>query len=305
MFSASRSCVQILATWGRALSCFNMRWWSWMNGATMGLRISSQYLCAFKIPSINCTCVHCPWHTSEHTITPPLSWATWSTTSANGSPTQCHTRCLPSALNSENRDSSVKRTPLQRARRHRMWAFARSSRLRWRTAVRVRPRWGQRACRWASLRQFLTVCAEIPIVAAAVRVAGSETPLETAYGREINIQLTGNSSGGHYCSQHANCTFPQNCTFAEWPFIVASLRYTCAIFMLSNQHFDMPHLLGGMDNLGKGEVLTNTDLDRFVNNIWEKWIFCVYRKKFRSLSSAHEKWEQKQEFCVYIFVQCT
>ncbi len=93
-------------------------------------------------------------------------------------------------------------------------------------------------------------CAEIlwlckPIVAAAVRVAGlrailevkmldvevlgwcgytwsmvmrpvgciakfSETPLETAYGREVNIQFTGNSSGGHSCSQHANCMLPQN-----------------------------------------------------------------------------------------------
>ncbi len=31
----------------------------------------------------------------------------------------------------------------------------------------------------------------------------------------------------------------------EWPFIVASLRYTCAIIMLSNQHLDMPHLWGG------------------------------------------------------------
>ncbi len=38
----------------------------------------------------------------------------------------------------------------------------------------------------------------------------SETPLETAYGREINIQFTGNSSGGHSCSQHANCKLPQN-----------------------------------------------------------------------------------------------
>ncbi len=41
----------------------------------------------------------------------------------------------------------------------------------------VETRWGRRACRWASLRRFLTVCAEIlwlckPIVAAAVRVAG-------------------------------------------------------------------------------------------------------------------------------------
>ncbi len=35
-------------------------WWSWMNGTTMGLRILSQYLCAFKMPSIKCTCVHCP-----------------------------------------------------------------------------------------------------------------------------------------------------------------------------------------------------------------------------------------------------
>ncbi len=60
MFSASRNCVQILATWGRVLSCCNMRWWSWMNGTTMGLRISSQYLCAFKMPSIKYTCVRCP-----------------------------------------------------------------------------------------------------------------------------------------------------------------------------------------------------------------------------------------------------
>ncbi len=41
----------------------------------------------------------------------------------------------------------------------------------------TRPRWGRRSCKWASLRWFLTVCAEIlwlckPIVAAAVRVAG-------------------------------------------------------------------------------------------------------------------------------------
>ncbi len=60
MFSASRNCVQILATWGRALPCCNMRWWSWMNGTTTGLRISSRYLCAFKMPSIKCTCVRCP-----------------------------------------------------------------------------------------------------------------------------------------------------------------------------------------------------------------------------------------------------
>ncbi len=35
-------------------------------------------------------------------------------------------------------------------------------------------------------------------------------PLETDYGREMNIQFTGNSSGGYSWSQHANCTLPQN-----------------------------------------------------------------------------------------------
>ncbi len=38
----------------------------------------------------------------------------------------------------------------------------------------------------------------------------SETALEMAYGREMNIQFTGTSSGGHSCSQQANCTLPQN-----------------------------------------------------------------------------------------------
>ncbi len=60
MFSASRNCVQIFATWGHALSCRNMRWWSWMNSTTMGLKILSWYLCVFNMPSIKCTCVRYP-----------------------------------------------------------------------------------------------------------------------------------------------------------------------------------------------------------------------------------------------------
>ncbi len=100
------------------------------------------------------------------------------------------------------------------------------------------------------------------MLSAVVRPFGStakfsETPLETAYGREINIQFTGNSSGGHSRSQHANCTLPQNfrhlwnCAviklhILECPIIVVSLRHTCAIIMLSNQHIDMPHPRGGL-----------------------------------------------------------
>ena len=35
-----------------------------------------------------------------------------------------------------------------------------------------------------------------------------KTTLEAAYGREINITFSGNSSSRHFCSQHANCTLP-------------------------------------------------------------------------------------------------
>ncbi len=98
-------------------------------------------LSAFKMPSIK-------------------SWATRSTTltSSNRSPTRRHTRCLPSVLYSENQDSSMKRTPLQSARRHQMWAFAHSCPLRRLTAVRTRPRWGWRAADelpWDGLWQFV------------------------------------------------------------------------------------------------------------------------------------------------------
>ncbi len=120
-------------------------------------------------------------------------------TSANRSPTRRHTRCLPSALCSENQDSSVKSTPLQSTRRHRMWAFAHSSRLQRRTAVRSRPRRGRRACRWASLRWFLTVCAEIAqlyislliILCIIYYVTNKETLKSFGYANRLLQQLSG------------------------------------------------------------------------------------------------------------------
>ena len=52
------------------------------------------------------------------------------------------------------------------------------------------------------------------IWSAVVRPVGrtakfSEITFEVAYGGEINIQLSGNSSVGYSCSQHANCMLPQ------------------------------------------------------------------------------------------------
>lgn len=51
------------------------------------------------------------------------------------------------------------------------------------------------------------------------------------------------------------------------------LYNTCAIIMLSKQYIDMAHLWRWLDYLSKGEVLSIIDLDRFVNNIWEKFLF--------------------------------
>jgi hypothetical protein len=86
--------------------------------------------------------------------------------------------------------------------------------------------------------------------------------LEAAYGREMNIKLSGNRSGGDSCGQQANCTLPQLETSVAlccvtklhilgWPFIAPSTRFTCVMIMLFNQLFDMPHLSSGWIILAK------------------------------------------------------
>jgi hypothetical protein len=59
-FQALGIVYRSLRHWGLALSCWNTRWWWRMNGTTMGLGISSRYLCALQFPSIKCNCVRCP-----------------------------------------------------------------------------------------------------------------------------------------------------------------------------------------------------------------------------------------------------
>ncbi|KAK5936045.1 hypothetical protein CgunFtcFv8_021347 [Champsocephalus gunnari] len=72
--------------------------------------INKMHLCSSSITYA------CPYHNPTTT----MGLSIHNIDIRNRSPTRRHTRCLPSALNSENRDSSVKRTPLLRARRHRM-----------------------------------------------------------------------------------------------------------------------------------------------------------------------------------------
>ncbi len=175
-----------------------------------------------------------------------------------------------------------------------MWAFAHSSQLRRRTAVRSRPRWGRRACRWASLRRFLcrnyfviqTDCCsscsggwsqtilEVKILdvevlgwcgytwSAVVRPLGctakfSETPV--AYGEHSRKETFNSQATALVDIPAVSMPIARSLKLAtsvalfcviklhilEWSFIVASLRHTCAIIMLSNQHLDMPHLWGG------------------------------------------------------------
>ncbi len=118
MFSASRNCVQILAT---SLRCIIMLQHEvmvvdeWHNNGLQDLITVS--LCIqnaiIKMHLFSLSIAYaCPYHNPTTTM--------GHSTSANRSPTQRHTRCLPSAMYSENQDSSVKRTPLQSARRHRM-----------------------------------------------------------------------------------------------------------------------------------------------------------------------------------------
>ncbi len=133
--------------------------WKPMNGTTMGLKISSRYLCAFKMPSIQCTCVRlfithaCPYHNPTATmghsihnvdISKPLTHTTRYTLSAI-----CPLQWKPGFIREEKTSpkcqtpSNVSMCPLKSV------------------TVTNWPRWGWRACRWASMRRFLTVCAEI------------------------------------------------------------------------------------------------------------------------------------------------
>ncbi len=62
-----------------------------------------------------------------------------------------------------------------------------------------------------------------------------------------------------------------------------------------------------MDYLGKGEMLTNTDLKKFANKIWEKYIYCLGRKSLFFLT--HEKLMKAKTkvlrlYCCSVYFRC-
>ncbi len=235
MFSASRNCVQILATYICTLCIIMLQHdvvdecTTRASGSRHGISvhanaINKMHLCSFSITYA------CPYH-NPHRHYGPLDPQCWHQQTAHPHDVihaVCHLPCTvkPGFIREENTSpkcqtpSNVRHLPLKLVTMMNCSQFE--------------TRWGRRACRWASLRRFLTGCAEIlwlckPIVAAAVRVAdlrrswrwrcggpglvwlhvvcGCEAgwmycqilwnALETAYGREMNIQLMGKSSGGH------------------------------------------------------------------------------------------------------------
>ncbi len=86
----------------------------------------------------------------------------------------------------------------------------------------------------------------------------------------------------------------------EWPFIVTSLRHTCAIIMLSNQHLDMPHLWGGWIILAKEKCSLRQICEQYLREIG----LFFYLEKVLDLWVQLMKNGGKNKCCIYNFVQC-
>jgi hypothetical protein len=97
------------------------------------------------------------------------------------------------------------------------------------------------------------------------RTAKFSKMTEAAYGREMNMKLSGNSSGGHSWSQHANCMLPQTWDLFGIVFCDKTAHFSGLLlpptqgapimFMLFNQHINMPHLSNGWIILAKEKCL--------------------------------------------------
>ncbi len=87
----------------------------------------------------------------------------------------------------------------------------------------------------------------------------------------------------------------------KWPFVVASLRHTCAIIMLSNQHLDMPHLWGGWIISAK-EKCSLTQISTDLWTIFERNRPFVYIEKVLDLWVQLMKYGGKNKSVAFIFL---
>lgn len=115
----------------------------------------------------------------------------------------------------------------------------------------------------------------------------SETILGMAYGSEMDIQLMGDSSGGHSHSQRAKCAIPQSLRHRQHCVVCYKTAHfsvafqcdgpTCAITMLFNQHLHQKHRPVGRFVLAKKKRSLMWILIQF------------YRKIVRNERWAHKK----------------
>jgi hypothetical protein len=164
-----------------------------MNGMTMGLRILSRYLWAFKLPSIKYNCVCCPSNCSQVKTLVRMTSTQWAS--------------LWRFLTGLCKNYLVLQTN---------------------SFINCPDSWSQ-------------ICEEagcggpglswLSVVVWLVRRTGkfSKTTLEVAYGRESKIKFSGNNSGGHSYSQHANCTLPQTQRY-PWHCVVTKLYILVAFY---------------------------------------------------------------------------
>jgi hypothetical protein len=115
MLWLARKSWHTLATWGRALSCWKIRWCCCTNGSATGRRISSLYLMHVKLPAITINGDFNPWDIPPQNITePPQTYPPQERKRRRSVPHDVgiHTRRRPSGRKRVNRDSSVKKTRL-------------------------------------------------------------------------------------------------------------------------------------------------------------------------------------------------
>ena len=152
-FTLSRN---FLLTWvmqGLALWCWRMVLFRETKGKTIECSVSSQFLSAFKLPIMVCSCVQCPWDIPDQTSMPlPLCAILCLTVRRN-------THCHPPALWSWKCDSSWKRIFLHCASVQDLCLLTHANSCRCQAGMRSNPSQGQRARILVSpFRQFREIC---------------------------------------------------------------------------------------------------------------------------------------------------